>query len=91
MIIRETKIMECWCPHCHNGQMEQILQKSFSEKKAPQQYVGEKFICKHCGEENVLEDYVSFIPGEFYVSSANQASKWKSNQELKNFLESGDK
>lgn len=83
--------MECWCTHCHKGQMEQILEKSFAEKKVLLEYVGQKFTCPHCGSENIIEDLISFIPGMFYVSTANEANKWKSNFELKNFLESESK
>lgn len=71
--------------------MEQILKRSFAEKKFPHQYIGEKFTCEHCGVENTVEDFISVIPGMFYVSSSKEASKHKSNQELNKFIESEDK
>lgn len=87
MIIRETKITECWCNQCGCGQMQQIFQKSFDEKKHLSEYVGEKFICAECGFENKIEDFISIIPHEFLIMSQNDASKIKSNDDLKRFAD----
>lgn len=88
MIIRETRIVECWCPNCSHGQMKQIFQKSFDEKRHLAEYVGEKFSCENCGAENVIEDFLSLMPNEFFVMSANNTSKVKSNDDLKRFIDS---
>jgi len=42
MIIRETRIIECWCPHCGAGQVSQILQNFFENKEALKDYIGQK-------------------------------------------------
>jgi len=88
MIIRETRILECWCPSCGAGQMGQILQKSFAAKETVQSYVGQRFTCSGCGADNFIEDFISLIPEGFQVMSANDLSKAKSNQDLKTFLDS---
>jgi hypothetical protein len=86
MIIRETIIYECWCEHCHKGQMQQLLQKTFEEKKHLSTYVGQTFKCELCGEDNTVEDFLSLVPHSFMVMSQYDMSKGKSNQDLGKFL-----
>ena len=87
MIVRDTRILECWCPICGIGQMEQILQKGFEEQKDVSQMVGESFECKKCKTINVIEDFISIIPQSFMVMSKNDLSKAKQNEDLKNFYD----
>jgi uncharacterized protein (DUF983 family) len=68
MIIRETRVIECWCDHCHKGQMKDIFEKSFEEKKHISEYVGLKFNCEVCGFENKIEDYLIVIPHQFMTT-----------------------
>lgn len=80
------KVQECWCGNCSAGQMEQIHDIMFSEKKGISEMIGRKIICTKCGYENVIEDVLSIIPNGFLVASQNDMSKIKSNQELSNWL-----
>lgn len=77
MIIRDTRILECWCPKCGLGQMEKLLQKGFLEQKDISQMVGESFECDKCKTINVIEDFISIIPQSFMVMSKNDLSKAK--------------
>ena len=88
MIIRETKMVECWCPSCNKGQMAQLFQKSFDEKKQLTEYVGKVITCQFCGSENIIEDFISLMPQEFLVFSNSNKSKYKINDDLKRFLNS---
>ena len=87
MILRETRIQECWCSNCSAGQMEQIYDLQFKEKIPPPDLIGKKIVCVNCGHENVIEDYLSIIPTAYMVASHNDISKVKSNRELKNWLD----
>ncbi len=69
MILKQTTIMECWCPNCQSGQTKQMLEKSFKEKKALEEYIGETFICQKCVQENKLEDVLVLIPEVFNILS----------------------
>jgi len=87
MILRETKISECWCEKCHKGQMPAIHQILFDEKeKNLESLVGRKIKCNNCGFENTIEDILIVIPVEFLVSSQYEASKGKSNSDLNEWL-----
>lgn len=86
MILRETRIQECWCGKCAAGQMEQIHDLQFKQKIAPPDLIGRKIVCSNCGHENVIEDFLSIIPTAFLVASQNDISKVKSNQELQNWF-----
>lgn len=90
MIIKETRILECWCP-CGAGQVAQLLQKSFEEKTNLAEFIGRKFICPNCKEENTIEDVLQMIPESFLVTSQLDVATYKAhkqNNDLKNFLES---
>ena len=86
MLIRETKIQECWCGNCAAGQMEQINQILFTEKINLVKIIGRKITCAKCGHENEVEDILILIPTSFLVASQNDINKVKSNQELQNWL-----
>jgi cytochrome c-type biogenesis protein CcmH/NrfF len=86
MIIRETIIYECWCTHCHKGQMKDLFQRSFEENKHLSSYLGETLKCDHCGKDNLIEDFLSVVPHSFMVMSKHEISKGKSNDELGKFL-----
>lgn len=88
MILRETRIQECWCAKCAAGQMEQIHDLQFNQKIAPGDLIGRTIVCKTCGHENTIEDFLSIIPTAFLVASKNELSKVKSNEEIKKWLES---
>jgi len=74
--------------HCGVGQVAKILQKSFENEEPLQDYIGQNFTCQNCKTENIVEDILSLIPESFLISSHNDISKFKSNQELKKWLES---
>jgi hypothetical protein len=86
MIIRETIIYECWCAHCHKGQMNDLFQRSFEEGKHLSVYVGETVKCEKCGKDNVIEDFLSVVPHSFMIMSNHEISKAKSNDDLKEFF-----
>ena len=88
MIIRETKMVECWCGNCNKGQMAQLFQKSFDEKKHLSEYVGQKITCQFCVTENIIDDFLSVMPQEFLILSNSEASKYKINDDLKRFIDS---
>lgn len=88
MIIRETRILECWCPVCGHGQMEQILQKGFDEQIDVNKTIGRIFKCQNCNSENIIEDFISLIPQSFLIMSKNDMTKVKQNEYLRKFYES---
>jgi hypothetical protein len=87
MILRETRIHECWCSNCAAGQMEQIHDLMFKERIAPANLAGWKLFCHKCGHENTIEDFLSVIPTSFLVASQSDINKVKSNEELKKWLD----
>lgn len=89
MIIRQTTIYECFCPHCHSGQMEQIFEKSFNNQESINNFMGQSIKCNSCGELNEVEDIVLVYPTSFIVGSVQETSKGKqakTNEELFKWL-----
>jgi transcription initiation factor IIE alpha subunit len=86
MIIRETTIYECWCEHCHKGQMKDLFQKAFDEKIHLSEFVGQTFKCEVCGEDNTIEDFLTVVPHSYMIASKHEFSKAKSNDELGKYL-----
>ena len=86
MIVRITRMQECWCPNCAAGQMEKLHDIIFRERIPESQLIGRTIKCDRCGADNVIEDVVDIIPTSFLISSKNEMSKVKSNQELFNWL-----
>lgn len=87
MIIRETRIIECYC-ECGTGQVQELLQHTFDEKILLNEMIGKNFKCKNCGKENLIEDIVQLIPLEFMVSNMESYNKIKNNSDLKKYLDS---
>lgn len=85
-IIRETRLIECWCPSCSKGQMKQILELSFREKKALIEYIGMEFTCENCKSTYEIADHLSIIPEGFLISSYNDMSRVKMNADLHQHL-----
>lgn len=85
-IIRETRILECWCPKCHQGQVKTLLNDSFTNDRALFECVGKEFKCENCGLEYEVGDYLSVMPNAFMVASRSQESKVKSNTEVDAWL-----
>lgn len=85
-IIRETRILECWCPKCHQGQIKTILNDSFTNDRALLDSVGKEFKCENCGLLYEVGDYLSVMPNAFMVASRSQESKVKSNTEIDAWL-----
>jgi len=90
MIVRSTRIQECWCPNCLSGQMEKIYEITFAEGVDEKSLIGRKVKCERCGFENIIEDVVDVIPLSFLVSSRSELSKAKSNEDLFNWLNKND-
>lgn len=87
MIIRETKIQECWCDNCSSGQMGKIHDLFMLNKDLSLNPVGIKIKCDSCGVENTVEDILIVMPTSYIIHSEKDCSKQKSNQELKKWLE----
>jgi cytochrome c-type biogenesis protein CcmH/NrfF len=87
MIIRETRVLEAWCPVCGAGQMEQILQTGFDEQIDVNKTIGRTFKCKNCQSENIVDDYISLIPQSFLIFSKNELTKAKQNDDIKKFYD----
>lgn len=85
-IIRETRILECWCPKCHQGQIKTILSESFHNSRAIIESVGKEFTCTNCGIVYEVGDFLSVIPNAFMVASISEQSKAKSNMEVEAWL-----
>jgi len=86
MIVRSMRMQECWCSNCTAGQMDKIYDIIFSEKISERALIGRKITCHRCGFDNVIDDVIDIIPSTFLVSSNKEASKYKSNEELLNWL-----
>lgn len=85
-IIRETRILECWCPKCHCGQIKTLLDDSFTNDRALLECVGKDFKCENCGLEYEVGDYLSVMPNAFMVAARSQGSKVKANMEMDAWL-----
>lgn len=85
-IIRETRMLECWCPKCHQGQMMNILNGVFKSDKCIIEAVGKEFTCHSCGLVYEIGDYLSVIPNAYLVSSRSELSKSKANMEMEAWL-----
>lgn len=85
-IIRETRILECWCPKCHHGQIKNILNDSFTNDRNIIESVGKEYTCENCGLVYEVGDYLSVMPNAFMVASRSQLSKAKSNLEMEAWL-----
>lgn len=85
-IIRETRILECWCPKCHCGQIKTLLNDSFTNDRALLECVGKDFKCENCGLEYEVGDYLSVMPNAFMVASRSQESKVRANAEVDAWL-----
>jgi len=86
MILRSMIIQECWCKNCSAGQMDKIHDILLREKVLESALIGRKIVCDKCGFENEIEDIIGIIPTSFLVSSKNETSKIKSNDEIMNWL-----
>lgn len=89
-VIRETRIIECWCPGCSKGQMKQLLDVSFKEKKSLYEFIGKAFVCEYCGESYEVMDVLSVIPEGFLIASHNEMSKVKVNNDAHQHLNSNE-
>lgn len=89
-VIKEMTVTECWCPHCYAGQMEQIWQEAFDEKKQFKDFVGQPRTCNKCQGEYVVGDIINVMPQVFLISSANKSGVFKANMDIKNYMESGN-
>lgn len=87
MILRTMTISECWCANCHKGLMGQIHDQMMEKKLQPKDLIGMHIICKHCDNEDLIDDVLELIPTTYLVASKSEISKTKSNEELKNWLE----
>lgn len=87
MILRTMTISECWCGKCHGGLMGQIHDIMMQEKLSMKDMIGRHVICKHCDNEDIIDDVLELIPTTYLVASKSEISKTKSNEELKNWLE----
>lgn len=85
-IIRETRILECWCPKCHCGQIKTLLDDSFTNGRALLECVGKDFKCENCGLVYEVGDYLSVMPNAFMVAARSQGSKVKANMEMDAWL-----
>lgn len=85
-IIRETRILECWCPKCHQGQIETILNDSFGNDRNIIESVGREYTCQNCGLVYEVGDYLSVMPNAFLVACRSEHSKVKSNMEIESWL-----
>ena len=85
-VIRETRILECWCPKCHCGQIKTLLNDSFTNDRALLECVGKDFKCENCGLEYEVGDYLSVMPNAFMVASRSQESKVRANAEVDAWL-----
>jgi hypothetical protein len=85
-IIRETRILECWCPKCHCGQIKTLLEDSFTNDRALLECVGKEFKCDNCGLVYEVGDYLSVMPNAFMVAARSQGSKVKANMEMDAWL-----
>ena len=85
-IIRETRILECWCPKCHCGQIKTLLDDSFTNDRALLECVGKDFKCENCGLVYEVGDYLSVMPNAFMVAARSQGSKVKANMEMDAWL-----
>jgi len=90
MILRSMTIQECWCPNCGRGQMDYIQDILFKEGISENKLIGRKLICERCGAENEIEDVLLIIPTSFLVSSSNDLTKIKSNEDIFNWLNKED-
>ena len=61
-----------------------MMQKKLSGKDL----IGMHIVCKYCDTEDLIDDVLELIPTEYLVASKSELSKPKSNQELKDWLES---
>lgn len=85
-IIRETRILECWCPKCHQGQIKTILNDSFGNDRNIIESVGREYTCNNCGLVYEVGDYLSVMPNAFLVACRSEHSKEKSNMEIESWL-----
>lgn len=85
-IIRETRILECWCPKCHQGQIKTILNDSFGNDRNIIESVGREYTCHNCGLVYEVGDYLSVMPNAFLVACRSEHSKEKSNMEIESWL-----
>lgn len=88
MILRETRVSECWCPKCSTGQIGQIHDMLMNNSAKVTDLIGKEIKCNQCGTINILEDVLELVPTSFFVASAKDFSKVKSNTELNNWLNS---
>ncbi len=91
MFLKETTIMECWCPHCQYGQVQKILQRSFEEKKVASEYIGKIFVCPRCKKRNILKDVIKVIPQEFLIFSDSDLSNIRKERGIAQFLNTEQK
>lgn len=86
MILREMSIQECWCENCSAGQMGQIHDILMKEKASLKELIGRKIVCQSCETENEIEDVLHIIPTAYLVTTDKMVNKYKSNEELANWL-----
>lgn len=86
MIIKKITILECWCPNCGKGQMEQIYDTSWLMKQRLYDWVGREVECENCKQKNTIEDIFELVPTAFNIHSHNDINKLKMESSLDNHL-----
>lgn len=91
MIIRETRVQECWCPICGSGQMADIHSLCMESKDLSLHKLhGKEIVCKNCGAKNIVEEILVVIPASFLVSAKSDFSKAKSNDDINKWLNNNE-
>lgn len=85
-VIRETRILECWCPKCHAGQIKTILGETYQNNQPLIESIGKEYKCQNCETVYEIGDFLSVVPQGFFVASRSEASKAKSNNEIEQWL-----
>lgn len=78
---------ECWCSHCGAGQMDVIHDIFFNDRISDRELIGKEIKCSHCGKTNVIEDVINIIPSTFLISSDQEYSKVKANEDLAKWMQ----
>lgn len=86
VIIKRMIVLECWCPNCGTGQMEQIMADSFKNKKQVEEYIDTEIECKNCQEKLQIDDVVNLIPESYQIASVKDLRNYKKDTSVKNFL-----
>lgn len=87
LLLKTTMIYECFCPSCFHGQVNQILEISFSEKIPTKQMIGREITCEGCQQVNIIKDEICIIPTETLVMNSSDVNKYKRDKNVKKWLE----